>query len=212
MTSYPRPHWPKSIYYVLESRGRVFTPALLHPDAHVPASGSPTTCFPSLPNKNTFLTSQHHPPSTMTSKMKRCIAKLRGRTNTIEKHPQQHPSSEALMSPNSILDGGATAPYPGDSILEEPDPELELKRMPTVEQKALDELVYWGPTKRIPEEQLVALLERAVVGYSYSYKPHWKLINRLNGAFNVAYILESAPGLKVCVRVPAAGFPARWNQ
>jgi hypothetical protein len=149
----------------------------------------------------------------MSSKMKRCIARLRGRSNPTNKQPQQHPSSEALMSSNSILDGGATTAYPGDSIIDEADPELELKRVPTVEQKALDELVYWGPTKRIPEEQLVTLLERTVVGYSYSYKPHWKLINRLNGAFNVAYILESAQGgLKVCVRVPAAGFPARWNQ
>lgn len=124
----------------------------------------------------------------MPFKMKHCLNKLLRRRHM----PEKHLSREALIAPQH------------DGLDEEPS----LTRIPSIVHKALDdELTYWGPTKRIPEAQLAALLQRTI--------PHassFKLINRLNGAFNVAYILESDGGSKICVRVPACGFPARWNQ
>lgn len=84
-----------------------------------------------------------------------------------------------------------------------------MRKTPVKEQKIVCDVSYWGPTKSIEEADLAALLDRTVGKGTRSY---FKLIDRLSGAFNVAYIMESPRGVKVCVRVPACGFPARWNR
>lgn len=147
------------------------------------------TCNPPTPEMRNFYRTTNLSKAKMSSKMKRALARIRGR-NTPPKCP-----AEDLVIETDIPNG--------DAMIEQ---QPHLQRVPTVEQQILDELIYWGLTRKIKEAQLVALLERVVGSKSY------KLTNRLNGAFNVAYILESPDALKVCIRVPACGFPARWNK
>ncbi|EGP92530.1 uncharacterized protein MYCGRDRAFT_107001 [Zymoseptoria tritici IPO323] len=76
-----------------------------------------------------------------------------------------------------------------------------------VTQKVPDSKEYWGPVRDLSDDRLNALLRRVT-----SPESQFKRVNRLNGAFNVAYIMVNSQGKKLCVRVPACGWSERWNQ
>jgi aminoglycoside phosphotransferase (APT) family kinase protein len=80
-------------------------------------------------------------------------------------------------------------------------------RVTPILHQARDSEEYWGPVRDLREDSLEALLQRVT-----SQDLPFKLINRLNGAFNVAYIVQGADGRKVCVRVPACGWTERWTK
>lgn len=162
--------------------------------------------------------------------MKRCIDKLRRRQNAPEKGQAEGPAREELLpqvaSESDRYDGANEGICDGvsESVLiakkeeeemkqlanEETDHKREtLRRIPTVQQKIQNEPAYWGPTRSIEEAGLAALLKRII---NTADQPEFKLVDVLNGAFNVAYILKSTRGPKICVRVPACGFPERWNK
>lgn len=92
---------------------------------------------------------------------------------------------------------------------EGPRKSKRLKKVPTKQQRIVCDVSYWGPTRQIEEAKLVALLRRT---FEEEANSELKLINQLNGSFNVAYMMESSLGRKFCVRVPACGFPDRWNE
>lgn len=71
---------------------------------------------------------------------------------------------------------------------------------------------YWGPTSTIPQHKLMALMRTLQQDIKNGFEEHtFQYVDRLHGAFNSAYILESK-GVKVCVRVPACGWPERWTE
>lgn len=79
------------------------------------------------------------------------------------------------------------------------------------ESHEIDEAEYWGPTRDIAEEKLVALLDRVSETHNGTVDAHYRLMSKHCGSYNCAYILESSYKERLCVRVPACGFPARWN-
>lgn len=73
---------------------------------------------------------------------------------------------------------------------------------------------YWGPTRDIPESDLVSLVRRQL-------RDEWngqvneldfRLKRSVSGGFNTAYLLESAMVGTICIRVPACGWAGRWNE
>ncbi|EME46320.1 hypothetical protein DOTSEDRAFT_126816 [Dothistroma septosporum NZE10] len=72
--------------------------------------------------------------------------------------------------------------------------------------------LYWGPTSAIPDYKLMALMKALQHDVKNGFEQHeFQNVKRLHGAFHSAYILESE-GVKVCVRIPACGWPGRWTE
>lgn len=73
---------------------------------------------------------------------------------------------------------------------------------------------YWGPTRNIPESDLVNLVKRQLRDeWNGEVKElDFQLKRSVSGGFNTAYILESAMVGTICIRVPASGWPYRWNE
>ncbi|KAF2216071.1 hypothetical protein CERZMDRAFT_3536, partial [Cercospora zeae-maydis SCOH1-5] len=74
-----------------------------------------------------------------------------------------------------------------------------------------DETLYWGPTRDIAAERLAELLDRIGKKSDGAAEANYKLISKHCGSYNCAYILESSFKERTCIRVPAHGFPGRWN-
>ncbi|KAI5359095.1 putative aminoglycoside phosphotransferase, protein kinase-like domain superfamily [Septoria linicola] len=79
------------------------------------------------------------------------------------------------------------------------------------ESQEIDEEKYWGPTRDIDEEKIVALLTRVVKKSHGTVNANYRVISKHCGSYNCAYILKSSYTDRICVRVPACGFPDRWN-
>lgn len=73
--------------------------------------------------------------------------------------------------------------------------------------------MYWGPTRDITEQALVALVKPHLPSQKEALDAGpWSLISRQHGVYNSVYILQSQRGDKLCVRVPACGWSERWNR
>ena len=79
------------------------------------------------------------------------------------------------------------------------------------ESQEIDEMEYWGLTRDIPEDKLVALLDKVSKKHNGTVDANYKLVSKHCGSYNCAYILESSYKERLCIRVPACGIPARWN-
>ncbi|CAK1357269.1 hypothetical protein CB0940_11600 [Cercospora beticola] len=79
------------------------------------------------------------------------------------------------------------------------------------EASEIEELLYWGPTRDIAAEKLVKLLDKIGKKSKEAADTNYKLISKHCGSYNCAYILESNFKERTCIRVPAYGFPGRWN-
>ncbi|KAK3055144.1 hypothetical protein LTR09_003697 [Extremus antarcticus] len=76
-----------------------------------------------------------------------------------------------------------------------------------------DSFEYWGPTREVTEESLVALLDRHSMQIHGKERPGtWAYLERKSGTYSVAYILQFEGNTKVLVRIPASGWPRRWNK
>ncbi|KXT08126.1 hypothetical protein AC579_27 [Pseudocercospora musae] len=72
---------------------------------------------------------------------------------------------------------------------------------------------YWGPIRDISESKLIELVKDVAASKSTnSLGSEWRVIKKPRGAFNQSYILESDSQQLLNVRVPACGFPSRWNE
>ncbi|CZT18612.1 uncharacterized protein RCC_04456 [Ramularia collo-cygni] len=154
--------------------------------------------------------------------MKRYIDKFRGRQGKSLSSQKEDAPGEASTGREAIIREhclGCDRPVESTAKVNEEiskaspevqkDPKMKtFKRVPTVKQQIEDVPKYWGTTTDIGEAQLAILLQHVI---QTDYEPHFKLARRLNGSFNVAYIMESVRGWRICVRVPACGFPGRWN-
>jgi hypothetical protein len=82
--------------------------------------------------------------------------------------------------------------------------------IPSVENQMIEESEYWGPTKEISPAKMIALVTRVTGQGAGLTGVQWSLVDKLCGSYNCAYILDSPGRSRLCVRVPACGFPARW--
>ncbi|TID26683.1 aminoglycoside phosphotransferase protein [Venturia nashicola] len=72
-----------------------------------------------------------------------------------------------------------------------------------------DERIWWGDVRDIDDQVLIDL---AVKHLGVTHGLVCSVLERLEGSYNCAYVIQFSEGAKFVIRVPAAGRPGRWTQ
>lgn len=72
-----------------------------------------------------------------------------------------------------------------------------------------DETIWWGDVRDIDDQVLIDL---AVKHLGATHGLICSVVERLEGSYNCAYVMQFFEGAKFVIRVPAAGRPGRWTK
>ncbi|KAE9965979.1 hypothetical protein BLS_007282 [Venturia inaequalis] len=72
-----------------------------------------------------------------------------------------------------------------------------------------EESIWWGDVRDIDDQVLIDL---AVKHLGATHGSICSVLERLEGSYNCAYVMQFSEGAKFVIRVPAAGRPGRWTQ